>query len=138
MFISNSPTETADAGASCAQEAGVGDVFALIGDLGAGKTQFVKGFVSAIGSKSDVTSPTFTLLHEYGGGRCLVYHFDFYRLDSAAAVNRLGFEDYVYGDGICVIEWADRFPDLLPPNAKKISIAVQSETARAITGIPSR
>ena len=136
MFISRSAAETLDAGAACARAASVGDVFGLTGDLGAGKTHFVKGFVAAVGSSAQVTSPTFTLIHEYSGGRCPVYHFDFYRLDSPDAVMRLGFDDYAYGDGVCIIEWADRFPQLLPPNARMISIEIRGETERVIEGLP--
>ena len=135
MFISASATETMNAGVRVGAVAKVGDVFGLSGDLGAGKTQFVKGFVQGLGSNADVTSPTFTLVHEYSGGRCPVYHFDFYRLDSAEAVLALGFDDYVYGDGVCVIEWADRFPQLLPPNARSVSFTVRGETERIIAGI---
>jgi tRNA threonylcarbamoyladenosine biosynthesis protein TsaE len=135
MFISSSPAETMNAGARAAAAARAGDVFGLVGDLGAGKTQFVKGFVQAIGSDAQVTSPTFTLIHEYAGGRCPVYHFDFYRLDSPEAVVRLGFDEYVDGDGICIIEWADRFPQLLPPGARIVSLAARSETERAIEGL---
>lgn len=132
MFISNSPAETATAGTEYARRATVADVFALIGDLGAGKTQFVKGFVAELGSVAEVTSPTFTLIHEYPGGRCPVYHFDFYRLDSAEDVLRLGFDDYIDGDGICIIEWADRFRELLPHRAVWISLAAKGETQREI------
>jgi tRNA threonylcarbamoyladenosine biosynthesis protein TsaE len=135
MFTSSSPAETMQAGARTAASAKVGDVFGLTGDLGAGKTQFVKGFVRAIGSGAEVTSPTFTLIHEYEGGRCPVYHFDFYRLDSPDAVLRLGFDEYVDGDGICIIEWADRFPQLLPASARLISIRANGETERLIHGL---
>jgi tRNA threonylcarbamoyladenosine biosynthesis protein TsaE len=132
MPISNSPEETAAAGAEVAKRARVGDVFGLTGDLGAGKTQFVKGFVAAVGSTAEVTSPTFTLIHEYSGGRCPVYHFDFYRLESHDAVLRVGFDDYVEGDGVCIIEWADRFAHLLPPRTRWISLCAESETRRLI------
>ena len=135
MFISSSPAQTFAAGERCARESQRGDVFALVGDLGAGKTQFVKGFVAGIGSSAEVTSPTFTLIHEYSGGRLPVYHFDFYRLDSADAVRRVGFDDYVNGEGICVIEWADRFRELLPGDVRRISISVRSETERLIEGV---
>ena len=136
MFISSSPEETLAAGNECGRLARVGDVFALSGDLGAGKTQFVKGFVSGVGSAAGVTSPTFTLIHEYTGGRCPVYHFDFYRLAAPEAVLGLGFDDYVNGDGICIIEWADCFPQLLPITAVKIEFAVRGETERLIEGWP--
>lgn len=136
MFISSSPEQTAAAGAQCARAAEVGAVYALAGDLGAGKTQFVKGFVAGLESKAEVTSPTFTLVHEYGDGRYPVYHFDFYRLDSPDAVLRLGFDDYIQGDGVCIIEWADRFPELLPASAVTIRFSVKSETERALDGLP--
>lgn len=134
MFISNSPEDTAKAGAEWARKARAGDVFALVGDLGAGKTQFAKGFVAEIGSRAEVTSPTFTLLHEYGGGRFPVYHFDFYRLGTPDAVLRLGFDEYTEGDGVCLIEWADRFPQLLPAGAVMITIETKSENERVIRG----
>ena len=135
MFISDSPEQTAAAGAECASEAKPGDVVALSGDLGAGKTQFVKGFLEGVGSNAEVTSPTFTLVHEYGGGQLPVYHFDFYRLESADEVARLGFDEYLFGDGVCIIEWADSFPELLPPNTRWITLQVQSETHRLIQGL---
>ena len=113
----------------------MGDVLALTGDLGAGKTQFVKGFVAGVGCSTGVTSPTFTLVHEYTGGRLPVYHFDWYRLESADAVLRLGLDDYLYGDGVCVIEWADRFPALLPPNTRWIALRINGETERVIDGV---
>ncbi len=135
MFTSNSAADTAAAGAALARAARKGDVFALVGDLGAGKTQFVKGFAEGIGSTAAVTSPTFTIVHEYDGGRLPVYHFDFYRLDSADAVIRLGFDEYLYGDGVCLIEWADRFRPLLPDDTRWLLFTVQGETVRAIDGL---
>ncbi|MGI8820287.1 MAG: tRNA (adenosine(37)-N6)-threonylcarbamoyltransferase complex ATPase subunit type 1 TsaE [Chthoniobacterales bacterium] len=135
MLISSSPEDTAHSGAECARNARVGDVFALSGDLGAGKTQWTKGFVAAIGSNAAVTSPTFTLIHEYTGGRCPVYHFDFYRLEQPEAVLALGFDEYVESDGICIIEWADRFPQLLPPHVTTVAITAitaQGPEARTI------
>lgn len=132
MFISHSTEETFSCGVRAAAEAHTGDVFALIGDLGAGKTQFVKGFVNGIGSDVEVTSPTFTLLHEYAGGRAPVYHFDFYRLDNAAAVLGVGFDEYAFGDGVCLIEWADRFRELIPQNARWLQFRVAGENERTI------
>src|SRR3954466_617029 len=133
MFISHSPAETLAAGAKCAGDAACGDVFALTGDLGAGKTQFVKGFVSAMGTDEEVTSPTFTLIHEYSGGRLPVYHFDFYRLEDRQSAERLGLDEYFFGDGVSVIEWADKFPDLIPAGALWISFETKSENERLIT-----
>ena len=133
MFISGSESETASLGAEYAANAGAGDVFALRGELGAGKTAFVKGFVAALGSNEPVTSPTFTLLHEYRGGRLPVYHFDFYRLNDRESLLQVGADDYFFGDGISVVEWADRFPDLIPRVAKWLSFTIQDETHRIIT-----
>ena len=132
MFISNSAEETIAAGCRYARSACKGDVFALTGDLGAGKTQFVKGFVAGLGSRAEVTSPTFVLLHEYEGGRLPVYHFDFYRLDGSEAVLRLGFDDYVFGEGVSLIEWADRYSALIPKEAKWLFFEVKGENSRVI------
>jgi tRNA threonylcarbamoyladenosine biosynthesis protein TsaE len=132
MFISNSVEETIAAGREYGRNAAKGDVFALTGDLGAGKTQFVKGVVAGLASKAEVTSPTFVLVHEYDDGRLPVYHFDFYRLDNPEAVLRLGFDDYVFGDGVSLIEWADRYPDLIPKTAKWLLFELRDENARVI------
>ncbi len=132
MLISNSAEETIAAGRRYAESARRGDVFALTGDLGAGKTQFAKGFVAGLGSSAEVTSPTFVLVHEYEGGRLPVYHFDFYRLDQSEAVLRLGFDDYVFGDGVSLIEWADRYADLIPKEARWLFFELRDENTRAI------
>ena len=132
MFISNSAEETIATGRTYGRSAGKGDVFALIGDLGAGKTQFVKGFVAGLGSSAEVTSPTFVLVHEYEGGRLPVYHFDFYRLANSEAGLRLGFDDYVFGEGVSLIEWADRYSDLIPKEAKWLSFELKGENIRVI------
>ena len=132
MFISNSVEETIAAGRTYGRNAAKGDVFALTGDLGAGKTQFVKGFVAGLGSSAEVTSPTFVLVHEYEDGRLPVYHFDFFRLDRSDAVLRLGFDDYVFGEGVSLIEWADRYSALIPDHAKWLSFEVESENVRVI------
>jgi tRNA threonylcarbamoyladenosine biosynthesis protein TsaE len=132
MFISNSVEETIAAGRTYGRNAAKGDVFALTGDLGAGKTQFVKGFVAGLESCAEVTSPTFVLVHEYEDGRLPVYHFDFYRLDNSEAVLWLGFDDYVFGDGVSLIEWADRYADLIPKEAKWLSFELKGEKTRVI------
>jgi tRNA threonylcarbamoyladenosine biosynthesis protein TsaE len=132
MLTSNSAEETIAAGRSYARNARRGDVFALTGDLGAGKTQFVKGFVAGLGSSAKVTSPTFVLVHEYEGGRLPAYHFDFYRLADSEAVLRLGFDEYVFGEGVSLIEWADRYSDLIPTEAKWLSFELQGEKTRVI------
>ena len=131
MFISKSVEETIAAGSRYGREARQGDIFALTGDLGAGKTQFVKGFVAGIESRAEVTSPTFVLVHEYSG-RLPVYHFDFYRIENREALLRLGFDDYVFGDGVSLIEWADRYHDAVPAHAKWLSFEVRDENTRVI------
>jgi tRNA threonylcarbamoyladenosine biosynthesis protein TsaE len=132
-FISNSPAETEAIGRQVAENIGVGSVLALKGELGSGKTLFVKGVVAGLGSSADVTSPTFTILHEYRGGRLPVYHFDLFRVENPQALARLGLDDYFFGDGISVIEWADRFPGFIPEQARWIFFEIKSETQRAIT-----
>ena len=132
-YISDSPSETENAGRAFANTLPAGSIVALVGPLGAGKTQFVKGLVAEIGSRTSATSPTFTLIHEYAGGRLPVYHFDFFRLEDRQSADRLGLDEYFFGDGICVIEWADKFPDLIPPGARWISLESKSETTRSIT-----
>jgi tRNA threonylcarbamoyladenosine biosynthesis protein TsaE len=132
-FISNSPDETEGFGRRFAKNLEPGDVLALTGDLGSGKTQFVKGLAAGLGAATAATSPTFTLIHEYSGGRLPIYHFDFFRLEDRQSAERLGLDDYFFGDGVSVIEWADRFPDLIPKTARWISFETRSEAQRAIT-----
>jgi tRNA threonylcarbamoyladenosine biosynthesis protein TsaE len=131
-FISNSPAETEAIGRQLAEEVDAGFVLALKGELGSGKTLFTRGLVAGLGSSAAVTSPTFTIVHEYQGGRLPVYHFDFFRLENREAAARLGLDDYFFGDGLSVIEWADRFPELVPEQARWISFKIKSECQRAI------
>ena len=132
-FISNTPVETETIGRQLAKDADAGSVVALKGELGSGKTLFTKGLVAGLGSTATVTSPTFTIVHEYRGGRLPVYHFDFFRLENRESVARLGLDDYFFGDGVSVVEWADRFPDLIPEQARWISLEIESERQRIIT-----
>jgi tRNA threonylcarbamoyladenosine biosynthesis protein TsaE len=132
-FISNNAAETEEIGRRFANNLDTGSVLALEGDLGSGKTQFTKGLVAALGSSIPVTSPTFTIIHEYPGGRLPVYHFDFFRLEDQESVARLGLDDYLFGDGISVIEWADRFPEFIPEQARWILFEIKSQNARAIS-----
>ena len=110
-----------------------GSVIALVGPLGAGKTQFVKGIVAGFGGTVEATSPTFTLVHEYPGGRVPVYHFDFFRIEDRQSATRLGLDEYFFGDGISIVEWADKFRELIPPGARWVSFETKSETDRVIT-----
>jgi tRNA threonylcarbamoyladenosine biosynthesis protein TsaE len=132
MFISASAAETEAAGARFAATIRAGQVLALVGDLGAGKTQFVKGLARALGSHEIVTSPTFTLLHEYQGNILRIYHFDFYRVENVAALRGIGFDEVVFGNGVSVIEWADRFPDAIPARACWIKFEIVSQEERRI------
>ena len=93
---------------------------------------FVKGLVAGLGSRDDVTSPTFTILHEYRGGRLPVYHFDFFRVENRESIERLGIDDYLFGDGVSVIEWADRFPEFIPEQARWIVFEIKSQTQREL------
>ncbi|MFT4547569.1 MAG: tRNA threonylcarbamoyladenosine biosynthesis protein TsaE [Pseudoalteromonas tetraodonis] len=109
-----------------------GDTLALVGDLGAGKTHFTKGIVAGIGSDRPVTSPTFTLVHEYQGGRLPVFHFDFYRLESAEELLNIGWDDYLDANGIAIVEWADKFPELLPDNTQWYRFSIDESGTRKI------
>jgi tRNA threonylcarbamoyladenosine biosynthesis protein TsaE len=132
IFISHSPAETEGFGYQFAKTLRAGEVLGLKGDLGTGKTKFVKGLVAGLDSVAEVTSPTFTLIHEYRGGRLPIYHLDFFRIEDQQSADRLGLDDYFFGDGISVIEWADKFPELIPREAQWISFAMKSETQRVI------
>ena len=132
-FISNSPAETEAIARRLAQDLVTGSVLALKGELGSGKTLFTQGIVAGLESDAAVTSPTFTIVHEYQGGRLPVYHFDFFRLENRESAARLGLDDYFFGDGVSVIEWADRFPELIPEQARWIFFDVKSERQRIIT-----
>jgi len=131
-FISNSPAETEAIGRQLADNVDAGSVLALKGELGSGKTLFTQGLVAGLGSTAAVTSPTFTIVHEYQGGRLPVYHFDFFRLENRRAAARLGLDDYFFGEGVSVIEWADRFPELVPEQARWISFEIKSQRRRSI------
>jgi len=132
-FISNRRAETEAIARQIAQDLVAGSVLALQGELGSGKTLFTQGLVAGLESDAAVTSPTFTIVHEYQGGRLSVYHFDFLRLENRESAVRLGLEDYFFSDGVSVIEWADRFPELIPEQARWISFEIKSERQRTIT-----
>lgn len=132
-LTSASPAETQRIAREFGSGLSRGNVVALVGQLGAGKTQFVKGLVAGIGAKAEVTSPTFTLIHEYAGGRLPVYHFDFFRLEDRHAAERLGLDEYFFGDGVSVVEWADKFREVIPADALWISFETKSENQRLLT-----
>lgn len=132
-IISNSPQETIDAGRFLARRLRAGDVVALCGDLGAGKTHFAKGIVAEFGGDpSGVTSPTFTLVHEYREGRLPVFHFDFYRLEEARELRGIGWEDYLREDGVLLVEWADRFPEAFPAESIRVRFSIGEGSQRIL------
>lgn len=106
--------DTAKYAFDMASEAEPGQVYALIGDLGVGKTVFTKGFAEGLGIDEPVSSPTFTILQIYEEGRIPLYHFDVYRIEEPEEMEEVGFDEYVYGDGVCLIEWANRIEEILP------------------------
>ena len=119
-------------GRQCGAQAAPGEVWWLSGNLGAGKTHWTKGFVSGVGSEAVVTSPTFGLVHEYPGGSAPVFHFDFYRIESAEELLGLGWDDYLERDGIVVVEWGEKYPDLMPESAKQVTITAQEDGSRQV------
>lgn len=136
MFTSKSAIETQDFGRRFAAQCDRGSVVALQGDLGTGKTQFVKGFALGLDCDRDITSPTFSLIHEYQGGRMPIYHFDLYRMESPAEIYRLDIGEYFQGDGVCVVEWADRFRECIPSGATWLSFRETGAEERQIQIIP--
>lgn len=109
-----------------------GDVIALVGTLGAGKTHATKGIVAGLGSTADVSSPTFTLVHEYTGPGLTAFHFDFYRLDTAEEVLNIGWDDYLDAGGVVIVEWADKFPELLPEGTRWFRFELLPDGARSV------
>lgn len=122
VIESFSDEQTREIAYEIGRNAKAGDVFCLNGELGAGKTVFAKGFAKGLGISDDVTSPTFTILNEYSG-RLEFYHFDIYRIDNVYEMENIGYEEYFYGSGVCLIEWADLIKELLPENVVNIIIA---------------
>ena len=113
-----------------AQNAQPGQVYALIGDLGVGKTVFTKGFAEGLGIEEPVSSPTFTILQIYEEGRLPLYHFDVYRIEEPEEMEEVGFDDYVYGDGVCLIEWAGRIEEILPEET--IWVRIEKDLAQGL------
>lgn len=118
----NSEKETWEFGKQLAESAKPGQVFSLIGDLGVGKTVLTKGMAAGLGISEPVNSPTFTILQVYEEGRLPFYHFDVYRIADLEEMDEIGYEDYFYGDGICLVEWANLIEELMPENTIRITI----------------
>jgi tRNA threonylcarbamoyladenosine biosynthesis protein TsaE len=135
-FISHSAQQTQRLGARLGELLSPGDVLLLDGNLGAGKTVFAQGVARGLGIQDPVTSPTFTLIHEYRG-RLPLYHVDLYRIVGAPEAADLGLEDYLYGEGVTLVEWADRAEPLLPAERLVVSLRPIAETKRAIRMVPT-
>ena|SRR5215471_1226753 len=133
-FISHSPAETRSLGESLGRAAERGRVFAVSGDLGAGKTELVKGIAHGLGATTRVHSPTFTLVNEYVGGRLALFHLDLYRLETPGQILAAGLEEFLQPEGVTVIEWAERIYDLglTIYDLKKVQIEITGESERKI------
>ena len=133
-FITNSPEETEALGARLAGALEPGAVVAFTGDLGAGKTAFVRGLARGLGIPDRVTSPTFTIVNEYEGGRLPLFHFDLYRLGCADELFDIGWEDYLARGGVCAVEWSERMEELLEPGTIRVDLRRgEDEDRRVIT-----
>ena len=127
IIETHSPAQTYALGREMGEQARPGQVLCLDGDLGAGKTVFTQGFAAGLGIAGPVNSPTFTILQIYEGGRLPLYHFDVYRIADEAEMDEIGYEEYVYGEGVSLIEWSVRIAELLPPDAWHIRIEREPE-----------
>lgn len=122
VFESTSSQMTFEFAKKIGEKLKSGDVLCLDGDLGVGKTVFTKGVAAGLGIKDDVSSPTFTLIQEYYGGRLPLYHFDVYRIDGLWDMDDLGYEEYFYGEGVCLVEWGSMIKELFPENTIYVRI----------------
>jgi tRNA threonylcarbamoyladenosine biosynthesis protein TsaE len=127
------PEATIAFGRELAASLEAGDVLALCGDLGAGKTHFVKGVAAGLAIECEATSPTFTIVHEYPGGRLPLFHIDWYRLDDPSELRRIEFDDYLAEGGVIAIEWADKFRDAIPPRARWFEFRFREDGTREVT-----
>jgi tRNA threonylcarbamoyladenosine biosynthesis protein TsaE len=119
-------------GRAAAAQMRAGTVVALVGDLGSGKTHWTKGLVAGLGSSAEVTSPTFNLVHEYHGGSYPVFHWDLYRLKSAAELLALGWDEYLESGGVTVAEWGDRFPEVMPADTLWLEFSIEADGSRSL------
>lgn len=122
VIESFNPEDTFALGKKIGEEAKAGAVYTLIGDLGVGKTVFTQGLARGLGIEEPVNSPTFTIVQIYEEGRLPFYHFDVYRIGDISEMDEIGYEDCFYGDGVCLIEWADLIEEILPENYTQITI----------------
>lgn len=122
VIESHSAADTFAYGKALGEKAAPGEIYTLIGELGVGKTVFTQGLAAGLGITEPVNSPTFTILQSYESGRLLLHHFDVYRIGDASEMEEIGYEDCFYGDGVCLIEWADQIAEILPENCIRITI----------------
>lgn len=122
IIESFSPEDTLELGREMGRTAKPGDVYTLIGDLGVGKTVFTQGIADGLGIEEAICSPTFTIVQVYEEGRMPFYHFDVYRIGDIEEMDEIGYEDYFYGEGLCMIEWANLIEEILPATRKEITI----------------
>lgn len=122
VYVSKSAEETRAIGEELGRKAVPGQIIAFRAEMGAGKTVFSQGFARGLGISGPVNSPTFTLLQIYEGGRLPLYHFDVYRIEDPEEMQEVGLDEYLYGDGVCLIEWSELIDELLPAGCIKISI----------------
>ena len=133
MRITESAADTRALGERLAGQLKAGDVILLEGELGAGKSEFARGVAKGLGVQETVTSPSFTILNVYESGRLPLYHFDWYRLESAEELYELGMDEYLGGDGIALVEWPGICPDAVPEKHLRIRIETEGENTRRIT-----
>lgn len=122
VIESHSAADTFAYGKALGEKAAPGEIYTLIGELGVGKTVFTQGLAAGLGITEPVNSPTFTILQSYESGRLALHHFDVYRIGDASEMEEIGYEDCFYGDGVCLIEWADQIAEILPENCIRITI----------------
>lgn len=127
VIETNSAQETFALGEKIGRQARAGEIYTLLGDLGTGKTVFTQGVAVGLGITEPVNSPTFTILQIYQEGRLPFYHFDVYRIGDVEEMEEIGYEDYFYGDGLCLIEWANLIEEILPQDAIQITIEKELE-----------
>ena len=132
LIQTHSAEETRTLGEKLSGRLQAGDVVVLEGELGAGKSELARGIARGLGVKETVTSPSFTILNVYESGRIPLYHFDWYRLESAEELYELGMDEYLGGDGIAVVEWAERCPEVVPEGSMRIRIEATGEDERII------
>ena len=133
-YVTNSPAETEALGQRLAERLQPGDVIAYTGDLGAGKTAFTRGLARGLGITERITSPTFTIVNEYQGGRLPLFHFDMYRLGSSDELYEIGWEDYLARGGVCAVEWSEIVADALEEDCIRVDIRQgETENQRKIT-----